>query len=631
MGQHSCPPMLARMLIRCFTSCSLRAHALGLALLLFAAPSMAQPQVIEQAQFSHLISSTVTAATSTTVVSLPYHWDQRQGPVDGLGIFTLQVPVADIRQPLAVAIPRLGNSHTIAVNGVALARFGTLPNNRHDDAAPEPRYFVVPPALLTPLTEVQITVSVVGGRRGGLSRVTVGLESDVLPLHQSVYFWQVTATRIVAIISAVLGSLALLLWAGQRDRMYLYYGVGELLWSVQTLRALVTTPLIPWPWWGVLTLAAFNAAPPLLSRFALGAMGAAHGRVATTANILVIFALPAAVLTLVAGQLWVVIVWQTLMLANSVAMVFSVITNRSSTVEKWEVRVLAMSVVVILATAVRDFLVLRFSADTYDLTPWTRFTWMLFGLSLAWIIAERLRKSHHVVRKMNAQLTQELAARSADLQAAFDRSRDSEKERGAAEERQRLMRDLHDGLGSQLVGALRMAQQPDASRGAITAQLREAVDQLKITVDAMQETDGDIAAVLGALRYRLAPRLEAVGIALQWNMGRLPIMADWGVRQSYQLQMILLEVFTNMVVHSGATTASLSATEVSLPEGSAIQIEVTDNGKGFLVAQPSPGKGLPNMQIRAKALGTQLDIRSAPGGTHIRLTLPGNAVLQPAP
>jgi signal transduction histidine kinase len=608
------------MLTGMFHRSVLRALATLLALLWCALPAVAQPRVVDQAQFTSLTPGT-TATTTTTPVSLPYHWDQRQGPLDGLGVFTLQIPVTDTLQPLALAIPRLGNSYAIRVNGVALASFGTIPNDRYEDAAPEPRYFVVPVALLKPLTEVQITVSVVGGRRGGLSRVTAGLESDVAPLHRASYFWQVTATRFVAIISGVLGALALLLWAGQRDRVYLYYGIGELLWSLQTMRALITAPPVPWPWWGVLTLAAFNAAPPLLTRFALGALGAADGWVAKTANTLIIFALPAAVLSIVAGQLWMVTLWQTLMLVNSVAMVYSVISNRASTAEKWEVRVLAVAVVVICATAVRDFLMLRLTPDTYDLIPWTRFTWMLFGLSLTWIIAERLRKSHHVVREMNAQLTQELADRSAELHAAFDRSRDNEKERGAAEERQRLMRDLHDGLGSQLVGALRMAQQPEASRSAITAQLREAVDQLKITVDAMQETDGDIAAVLGALRYRLAPRLESAGIDLQWNMGRLPVMAEWGVRQSYQLQMILLEVFTNMVVHSGATCASLSATQVTLSEGGAIQIDVTDNGKGFLATQPTPGKGLPNIQIRAKALGIQLTIQSAPGSTHIRLTL----------
>ncbi len=155
-----------------------------------------------------------------------------------------------------------------------------------------------------------------------------------------------------------------------------------------------------------------------------------------------------------------------------------------------------------------------------------------------------------------------------------------EKMHAAMEERQRLMRDLHDGLGSHLIGALRIAQQQTMSREDVASQLRSAIDQLKITVDAMQETDGDIAAVLGAVRYRLTPRIQAAGITLNWKVGHLPALPYWGVRQSYQLQMILFEAFTNMVVHSGAKSAWMTAQKLDCEGKECIEIEVLDNGQG---------------------------------------------------
>ena len=573
----------------------------------------------DSADVSATVAGVAQAATRTR---LPYHWDKLHGAVDGQARFRLSVAVQDTAAPLALYIPRLGNTYSIRVNGDQFASFGTVPANRYDDSATEPRYFAIPPRLLAPVTVIEIDIGVTGGRQGGLSGVTTGPVDEVYPLYQSSQFWQITGARVVVIVSAVLGLLALLLWARQRDPAYLAYGVGELLWAVQTVRLLVEHAPLPWPWWGVIPLAAFNAAPPLLCRFALIIMGAEKGRVGKMANALIILAVPAALLAMVGGMLWILPLFQGLITLTSALMAWVVIRAavRSNVHEK---RILGVAVALIVACAVRDVLVLRLSANNYDIVPWVRFAWVGFGVSLAWIIAERLRKESAAVRAANQNLSDKLRARDAELGAAFERQRAEEKLRGAAEERQRLMRDLHDGLGSQLVGALRVAQQPSASRDDITRQLRGAVDQLKITVDAMQETDGDIASVMGATRYRLAPRLEAAGIDLHWDVDRLPVVPAWSVRQSYQLQMMLFEAFTNMVVHSQATSAGLAARHVQHDGAAVIEIAITDNGKGFDVQTAQRGgRGLANMQQRANALGASLQITSAPGQTRMLITIP---------
>ncbi len=586
------------------------------------APARAATVQVDRAEVTATVAGIAQPGTSTR---LPYHWDKLHGAVSGQARFRLSVPVQDTSAPLGLYIPRLGNTYAIRVNGDLFASFGTVPANLYDDAATEPRYFAIPPRLLAATTVIEIDIGVTGGRQGGLSDVTVGPENEVYPVYQANHFWQVTGARVVVIVSAVLGLLALLLWARQRDPAYLAYGVGELLWAVQTVRMLVEHAPLPWPWWGVIPLAAFNAAPPLLCRFALIIMGAEKGRVALMANALILLAVPAALLTMLGGMLWIPPLFQGLITLTSALMAWVVISAavRSNVHEK---RILGVAVALIVACAVRDVLVLRLSANNYDVVPWIRFAWVGFGVSLAWIIAERLRKESAAARAANDNLSEQLRARDAELGAAFERQRAEEKLLGAAEERQRLMRDLHDGLGSQLVGALRVAQQPTASRDDITRQLRGAVDQLKITVDAMQETDGDIASVLGATRYRLAPRLQAAAIHLQWDVGRLPMLPGWGVRQSYQLQMILFEAFTNMVVHSGATSARLSAQQVDQDGTPTIEITITDDGKGFDTDAAAPGgKGLANMRQRAAAIASTLQITSVPGDTRLRITIPVDA------
>ena len=157
----------------------------------------------------------------------------------------------------------------------------------------------------------------------------------------------------------------------------------------------------------------------------------------------------------------------------------------------------------------------------------------------------------------------------------------------------------------------------------VLTQLRESIDQLKLTVDAMQETDGDVAALLGTVRYRLGPRLEAAGVTLHWDVAELPALPHWGVREAHQLQMILLEIFSNMIVHSGARNAGLSARPETDADGRAVLVvRIHDDGCGFdPQAVPAAGHGLANLRRRAAQLQVRVDLESRPGHTETRITI----------
>ena len=243
-------------------------------------------------------------------------------------------------------------------------------------------------------------------------------------------------------------------------------------------------------------------------------------------------------------------------------------------------------------------------------------------MTLAWTIAERLRKSAQAIASMNQDLAQRLAEGEAKLAATYAAQAETQRNQAIVEERQRLTRDMHDGLGSQLLGALQLSQNPEVAREVITAHLREALDHLKLTVDAMQDIEGDIASLLGALRYRLSERLDAAGIRLAWSVDPLPAIGGWTLQQSRDLQMILFEAFSNLLAHSGASNASLRAEYLGREH--AIRIRLSDDGKGFNPrSQEGPGgHGLANMRSRTARLGAALDIESSPAGTCVNLLLP---------
>jgi len=155
----------------------------------WSAPSRAVT-LIEQAQLTLALRGQAPAqAPQPQTVALPYDWDQRQGAVDGEARFAFDIPVADPAAPLALFVPRLGNSFRVLVNGQELARFGAFPPGPYDDASVAPQYFVLPASGSTAPHRVEVVIAAQAARQGGLSPVVVGSKAEVLPLYENALFW----------------------------------------------------------------------------------------------------------------------------------------------------------------------------------------------------------------------------------------------------------------------------------------------------------------------------------------------------------------------------------------------------------------------------------------------------------
>ena len=118
-----------------------------------------------------------------------------------------------------------------------------------------------------------------------------------------------------------------------------------------------------------------------------------------------------------------------------------------------------------------------------------------------------------VAAQANATLERRLAEREAELAASHERLRQVEREQTLMTERQRLMREMHDGMGSSLMTALRVIEHGERDRVDV-AQVLECIDDLKISIDSLEPLDADLLALLATLRFRLGPRLEGAGLAL---------------------------------------------------------------------------------------------------------------------
>jgi signal transduction histidine kinase len=220
-------------------------------------------------------------------------------------------------------------------------------------------------------------------------------------------------------------------------------------------------------------------------------------------------------------------------------------------------------------------------------------------------------------------LEQRVAERDRELQDSYTRLKDINEEKAALAERARIMRDIHDGVGAQLVGLVSLLQTDIKRPEELREHAQSALDELRMAVDSLQPVEGSISTVLATLRYRLQARLKAAGIDVQWEVDDLPALENLTPSAVLQVQRILLEAFTNVIRHSQASVVQVRALHLLPGDGSQrISLCVDDNGQASKPdsASSSSGHGQSNMRWRAQAIGANLHIEQSPmGGVRVRL------------
>jgi signal transduction histidine kinase len=241
------------------------------------------------------------------------------------------------------------------------------------------------------------------------------------------------------------------------------------------------------------------------------------------------------------------------------------------------------------------------------------------GLFVAFMLVVRKRYVGALRDSESAQANLEarLRAREAELGETHARLRAVEKDQVLSAERQRLMQDMHDGLGSSLMGALKVVE--TGGQPAVAQLLRECLDDLKLAIDSLEPVQADLLLLLATLRFRLGNRLEQAGVKLHWQVEDVPVLPWLDPTSALHVLRIIQEIFSNMIKHSGATEVRLTTRHA----GNAVLVSIHDNGSGFdPTASGGRGRGLANVQRRAAAIGATTRWRTTDAGTSFELELP---------
>lgn len=224
------------------------------------------------------------------------------------------------------------------------------------------------------------------------------------------------------------------------------------------------------------------------------------------------------------------------------------------------------------------------------------------------------------VKKANASLAFRLQEREDELQKSHQRLREIEHRQTLSKERQRLMQDMHDGMGSSLIIALLAAEKGHLDAASLSDVLKNCIEDLKLTIDSMEPVEADLLLLLATLRFRLTPRLESAGIRLRWDIQNVPALAWLDPRNALHILRILQETFSNIIKHANATEVRITTSS----DATHIRVVIVDNGQGFTEEQSAlySGKGLKNQLRRAASIGAEILWHSTQAGLSVTLVLP---------
>jgi two-component system sensor histidine kinase DegS len=209
------------------------------------------------------------------------------------------------------------------------------------------------------------------------------------------------------------------------------------------------------------------------------------------------------------------------------------------------------------------------------------------------------------------------------------------KELAVVEERTRLAREIHDGLGGTLSSLILQAEyiqnlardeQMKSEIGELKAQAEESIEELRRSLKMMRD-DFELVRAVEEVCGKFEGRTRGLQVRFVRDGRERPVSSE----AALTLFRVLQESLANVARHAKATKATVTLHF----RDDGCELEVADDGQGFDATRPPPPGhyGLLNMNERAQRSGGRARVESVPGqGTRVSLTVPlAGSTIPPRP
>ena len=541
---------------------------------------------------------------------------------DAQGWYRFRFRMPDGFDPLqSVYLPHLGLNAAVYLNDRLVGDGGPFsePYGRNWN---RPLLFLLPPGLLRPGENV-VHVRLLSHpyTQASLSPLLVGPDKVLRPRFEQAAFMRITLNQAASLLIASMGVLMLSLWWQRRqDVAYGYFGLSALIWAAQSTNLYLVQAPLPTAEWEILVNSSFQ----VLSGFLLISLlrfSGAGGRPLIPFLWLSVFASPVTQ-ALAPAELYLTFTafWHVYTLLCALATLLFL----SRAALRWHNRdagLIALSMGIVVLLAAHDWLMhsqhfwVSHSRDFFEDVFLLHYSAPLVFLAVGLIMTNRFVHVLNEFEALNSDLEARVQAKHVQLQSTFDRMRDMERSRAAADERERIYRDLHDDVGAKLLSLVYRAGTPEVADLA-----RSALQDLRDVVSTTQPENLALEAACADWRAECEQRLREAGIGLDWvQRGRLDGL-QLTQPQALNLGRILREAVSNVIKHARAAHARILVDA----DASGLLLEVRDDGIGCQGTGNGPsGRGVRNMVMRAGRIGAEFSRhRPATGGCEIRLLLP---------
>jgi signal transduction histidine kinase len=613
------------------------ARIAAIALALFA--GLAAATVLEPAQVLMLTAPDTTPPVADRAwqrVSLPDIWrESRPAVAPAISWYRVDFDYRDNSKSgdsWALYLPYFYDGGQVWLNGSPVAHLTENSDLVHVRWA-RPHFVPLPDALLHSGTnELMLRAALPrAGASINLPRLGIGPESELRPWYDRRFFWVSITPYITAAMCLLVSAFVLFIWWRRRiEVLYGLFGLAAGLWGIRTLTFVIE--VVPEEWWLLWRATYLGATGGFIVAMAVLAMRYAGLHKPRVERALMTYWLIGPLWLLAGGdgaeplvnRYWI---------AGFLPIGLAIVAMSLRTM--WRQRTL-MSAVLPTAMIIGALAGLHDYAVNWNVGG---IDWLLPGwaghrifllhhganlvlVAMGGLLTARFVQTLGSLEELNRTLETRVADRERELAENYQRMAALQRQHAASQERQLIMREIHDGLGSQLFVSLSRVERGDMQGGQIADALRECIADMRIALDTLTPDDGDFRSTLGNFMFRWQQQLAAVGITPAWTIDVPDATLGLSPHAALALLRIAQEALTNVLKHARARHVQVRFRQAN----DSLELEVEDDGCGG-TAQAAAGRGLGNMRARAQQLGGTLDVRMGRAGTCVALQVPVSTVL----
>jgi signal transduction histidine kinase len=563
------------------------------------------------------LATAIAPDQKIAAVSLPTRW-REEGATKW---FVFPVELANIKDQ-AIFIPRASSRIELWVNGQFAARWGQRGEATFDQGKHPIMQSLDQAHLKLGANELWLRIEGDITQTKGLSELYVGDYREV-KLRYFARWWREIGTAIAIVVAClVLGLFGL--WFGLRLKTHYFisFGLAAFGWALQSLPTLFASSGMSYVVLFILAEIGFGVFVSQIQIFAIQQMQINFKALLWNAKFLFYASfLIAPIAYAMQGFTGKILdAYHALLLLSAVVtMPFIVVKAlRVHTTANW---ILLIASITGIAFGAYDFINIQLSDQGYSRFSITRFSALIFLLSMIAILLEKQIRSAQLERHLNDELKEKIGQRESELHALHaqeSRNTENEIKRFEAE---RVAGQLHDGLGGKL-SALQFLLQDSKFNPQEGEQLvKDALDQLNAAVGAGIAGKRDLPSIVGYHLYRFKAAFDAAKMTVNVLAEEAVPESDLSLAQITHLGVLLRGIFENVVKHSSATLLSVQI-KYNPSESITSQLEIQDNGVGFNMAEAKQGVVLSSLKRNATRLGAHISLKSnaQTGGTRIVLT-----------